>query len=333
MSLLCAMLVVALHVFPSNDANFIVRFIDKYFAYGLGRIAVPYFFMLSGYFIGRHATEQGWWRTCVRKRIQSLFVPYIIWNIAFTLLVLSSIILANHSSGRSVFSGFDRINWFRIVGMDPYCQPINGVTWYIRALFMYLAISPLFVFLLRKSSCIVLGLIGILYLLYFDPVSTLRTARFFSACFSLEGFFYYVMGLFVAVNHPRIQIVNRSSAIVAALLLFGGGMTLLRMYFWCHQDIIIFNCARVVVIPLWLTGIWMLMPYKELPGWMCNASFAIFVMHPFVIYVYKNIMKGAVDSLGGYLGCVVVSVALPMWIASWLRTHMIRIAGIVLGGR
>ena len=41
------------------------------------------FFWLSGFFLGRHQNEQGWWRSALVKRVSTLIVPYVLWNAAY----------------------------------------------------------------------------------------------------------------------------------------------------------------------------------------------------------------------------------------------------------
>ena len=40
-------------------------------------LAVPFFFMVSGYFPARHFDETGWWIRETGMRMQSLPVPYL----------------------------------------------------------------------------------------------------------------------------------------------------------------------------------------------------------------------------------------------------------------
>ena len=48
-------------------------------AHGLGKIAVPFFFLASGYFLAGHLDEDGWYGRKVKKRVFSLVIPLLLW--------------------------------------------------------------------------------------------------------------------------------------------------------------------------------------------------------------------------------------------------------------
>ena len=49
---------------------------------GVFGIAVPFFFICSGYFLARHMEECGWWRRECIKRARTLLAPYVFWCLA-----------------------------------------------------------------------------------------------------------------------------------------------------------------------------------------------------------------------------------------------------------
>ena len=81
MSLLCAFLVVSIHVdWPSDVPLSAGWVLSNALAGGYAGIAVPFFFVVSGYFLAKHFDEDGWWRREVTKRINSLVVPFFLWT-------------------------------------------------------------------------------------------------------------------------------------------------------------------------------------------------------------------------------------------------------------
>ena len=68
-----AVLIVALHVMnfaqPADAASWWLRSVVHG---GVCSMAVPFFFLASGWFFGRHVDEQGWWLRELKKRVRTI---------------------------------------------------------------------------------------------------------------------------------------------------------------------------------------------------------------------------------------------------------------------
>lgn len=89
MALVCAVLVVGIHVKWPHDTAFSLGWFGYHFIKeGIACIAVPFFFTVPGFFLGRHFGEDGWWRRAVFKRVLSLVVPFYIWCLVAVLITV-----------------------------------------------------------------------------------------------------------------------------------------------------------------------------------------------------------------------------------------------------
>jgi len=123
------------------------------------------FFVLSGYFLGLHTNERKWWKTACVKRITTLLVPYVCWNILY--FVVYAIGGISHESG---LLGVNKIFGFTL-GLAPICYPM----WYVKTLYIFVMLSPVFVWclhLFRKDiarACLLFAMIGTyIFALYFN---------------------------------------------------------------------------------------------------------------------------------------------------------------------
>ena len=91
MKLLCAFLVVAIHTHPFQDINSIMHY---YFSEVLVRIAVPFFFVSSGYFYIKSLIEG---RNIFKKYIIRLLKTYVSWSFIYLILQLFIIVNSNES--------------------------------------------------------------------------------------------------------------------------------------------------------------------------------------------------------------------------------------------
>ena len=121
-------------------------------------VAVPLFFVISGFlFFG---TETWAWRTYlqkIKKRINTLVVPYFVWNlVAFLVFCLKHEIpsvfprIAEVTIDFSFFSkGFFYNTAFPKLHGVPVV-PFDGPLWYVRDLVFLIIISPLVFYAMKK---------------------------------------------------------------------------------------------------------------------------------------------------------------------------------------
>lgn len=146
LGLLCSILVVAYHVEWPKEVPFSLGwFVYQGIADGLARMAVPFFFVVSGFFLARHCGEKGWWLRETRKRARSLLQPFFLWSLAALLVsLLSPVIdgmLTKHLAETS--SRLPRLaDLPRFFGLDFSRYPLNYPLWYLRCLFVLVFLSP-----------------------------------------------------------------------------------------------------------------------------------------------------------------------------------------------
>ena len=156
MGVLCMGFVVAIHVAGRELSGFapgsLMWWWEALGHYGLFLVAVPFFFICSGYFLAGHVSESGWWFRECRKRIKSLFVPYVCWCLIFAMLGVGMYMVSNAVNGRPLIESgrFGWRFWAGVFGVHPFSSPRLFPLWYVRALLMFVALSPLLVRYLLK---------------------------------------------------------------------------------------------------------------------------------------------------------------------------------------
>ena len=153
-SLLCAAMVVGIHVDGYQIPWSGMWLWNRFGHNGVFLIAVPFFFTVSGFMLAGHYAcldsdsrlfDWGVWRDECVKRIRSLLVPYLIWCSAAVLLACVPAIAANLLHGRDLLantpSGW---RWWTIAyGLYPFTYPNVVPLWYLRTLMILVFISPL----------------------------------------------------------------------------------------------------------------------------------------------------------------------------------------------
>lgn len=158
MSLVAVVMVVFIHTAQHPAYEMWSWWSMQIFGHGICNMAVPFFFIVSGYFLGHHFGESGWWRTQVLKRVKTVLVPFFAWNLICFVHSMGYALMTNLKVG--VAWNFelpvDSVSLMRVLGVYPD-YPFSVPTWYLRALFLYVLISPIF----ARKGYVVLFLVGV----------------------------------------------------------------------------------------------------------------------------------------------------------------------------
>ena len=138
-----------MHQLPFYEPG-IVTFIKEFFANGLGELAVPVFFIFSGYLL---AASSNSYFTILKKRFHSIFLPYTIWTFLYfagwVLLKHFHFTYGNPVSGWREWSFIDY--FVRFIGYYHNLRfPFVGSFWFLRDLMILIVISPILIFVAKR---------------------------------------------------------------------------------------------------------------------------------------------------------------------------------------
>lgn len=131
---------------------------------GISGVAVPLFYFISGVLFFKSVNRVKDCISGIRKRILSLLVPYMIWNVIFVgwYLVMSII------PGISGFINSDMLSHFSIntpiVSLDYLLlEPAGFHLWFLRDLILYVFLSPLIYVACKRFPLVAYLLIFVLF--------------------------------------------------------------------------------------------------------------------------------------------------------------------------
>lgn len=139
----------------------------------LTQIAVPYFFLVSGFFFFKYSyynsTE---YLVMVRKKWNTLILPYLIW---------STIGLIEQMAAREY--AIDSLNKLLF---DLLLSEWNGPLWYVRTLIIFMFVYPLYGWIFKINNLILYSIVIIILLYLWNPVDC--------GIFSSEGILFFFLG-------------------------------------------------------------------------------------------------------------------------------------------
>ena len=138
---------------------------------GICRIAVPLFMLFSGYFFfkGLEVWDKSLYCEKLRKRINTLLLPYLAWNLLAFLLTFgyTALRLKLHEELDPSFLNQVRgWNFFRIFWNYNEGMPIDYPLWFVRDLFLFTIASPLLFFFIKKGQLAFIIILALIYLAF-----------------------------------------------------------------------------------------------------------------------------------------------------------------------
>lgn len=224
MGFICALLVISIHVVWPCDSICLTWYINEFVRKGVATIAVPYFFIVSGYLLAAHFDENNWYRSELVKRVFSLVIPFFAWSfIAFVFAPPFSVI----GDIVKMHPAITKMSWSLSqiaceFGLDLTCTPNIPALWYMRCLFIFIVIAPVFNFLVDKFRLgwLIVSFFAIM-ILAIRPIGNDALQGFFTFGFSLHGMFYFSVGIYL--RRFNVEFYSRICAVICLV----GGMTIL----------------------------------------------------------------------------------------------------------
>ncbi|MEC4049936.1 acyltransferase [Flavobacterium sp. SUN046] len=141
--------------------------IEDFISFHICRVAVPSFFMISGYLLlFNYKWTISSYLQKLKKRFHSLVLPYFLWVSLWTLFFITISFVPQLKSFINNPISITHSLWE--IGVTIYTHPICYQFWFIRDLIVLVLCSPLLYYLVQKTGIII---IGIAYLnLIFAPI-------------------------------------------------------------------------------------------------------------------------------------------------------------------
>jgi surface polysaccharide O-acyltransferase-like enzyme len=270
---------------PSFDIHGLILSLS-YVIYGIGRLAVPFFFIFSGYFFTKSILKGAQINILYLRAFRKLFIAFICYQILYGLIPLTSV---DFHKRAAIYGWLRTLYWyFQNLIHHPFNSIFLGTKyhlWFLPALIVGVSTVALCYYFNKKEY---LGFIACVAYL----INILCKEILFNATFLSSSPVIILMGLSAGITYVSWGSlianfsINRNIAnifIVCGVILFLFQYLLLSIYHINPQ-----STVYIGVLPL-LSGVFMLALLN--PQWGRNTFFPklglvtlwIYGVHPFVI--------------------------------------------------
>ena len=310
-----AVFVVAIHTHPGISIG---KNADFYITDVLTKIAVPYFFVTSGFFIGRKLSfnEDGTLYSSnilyVKHYLRRILLLYIIWSVFYGCVELYEWLLTPSCERISILS------FFVSCGMSFLFVGTYYHMWYLQS--MILAVIALFLFLriISYKNLTIIGcvtyIIGSVVNIYMsDTISSISATLYYRCfynvfCIALP---FIIWGIFIARYHRPI----RYSFVLAPIFYLLYIVEASFVHFSCDSNMSVSRLTMLLPTTVFIFNV-----IKETPINISEKASTIFrqlstliyFIHPLVIFGIGHIMKDFqnVNSFIWFISIVFLSIIL-----------------------
>jgi surface polysaccharide O-acyltransferase-like enzyme len=166
-------------------------FAQTIISYGITRIAVPLFFIISGYLFFFTFKGNADFVVKIKKRFHTLLIPYLFWvlfGIVFYYL-LQSVPQTQGFFTKKLIKDYSSYDFFEAI----FLKIIPYQFWFIRDLIVLTLLSPLLYFIIKK--------INFWFLLIVFPFWILTLDNIF---FTSESILFFCFGIYLSIHNPEI---------------------------------------------------------------------------------------------------------------------------------
>jgi fucose 4-O-acetylase-like acetyltransferase len=314
--------------------GYVSQLIQDLVSQGLAGIAVPLFFVMSGYlfFFGFEWSLNSYTNK-LRRRAGSLLIPYLFWNsLTLSLLALAQWLSAGrvHLSGSHVpvasYGWYDCLN--SLLGITR--SPVSYQFWFIRDLMLMVLAVPILQLILRTAPLMFLCAIALLWLLGVWPV-------YAPSC---EACFFFYAGAYVAFTKHSLFCVDRYAkgvlSVYAVMLVLDMLTRDAGLHGYVHRLGILFGVTSALCASRYIVRHEKLRVFL---AWASGCSFFVFAVHEPMLTILRHVSYKLLSPVSS-LTVLVLYFAVPtLVICVSIMAHVLlkkiapRFLRVVLGGR
>ena len=349
-----AVLVVILHsnitclniggeIFPLDCNHFpIYRPISFLFSELIASLAVPTFFVISGYFFFNGLiTSNGTLNSNIyieklKRRTKTLLLPYLLWNLIYLLIffVGQSIFSDIMSDGNKRIADYELLDYLNVFWSGYHNYSICAPLWFVRNLMVMILLAPIFVFLFRKTKCTTLILFLFVWLLELGAIVD---------GIDFKSLFFFYGGGYVSYNKFNMKVLMQKKWFFVVIYIL---VDLFLMFFCVDNDDFfsrtIQRLSLILGVPtLIIIGIFISNEFttNKCIRFLNQSNFFIFSYHFFplglIMKLFLVIFKPQTDFtiLFIYFSCPVIVVLIGLLLFYFIKNIAPKVAFALTGGR
>lgn len=184
-------------------------FLQDFISNGFTRIAVPLFFVISGYlFVLDQKYELNNFFLKMKKRVRTLVLPYLIWTLFGFLFyfILQSIPQSQSFFTKKLIKDYSFLEWINAI----INEPIPYQLWFLKDLIVMVLLSPIIFFLIKQAKAFFLIIIFCFWIFNQDTIFL-----------TSEALLFFSFGIYIRIFKTKTIEITDKNAIIIGLFWIG----------------------------------------------------------------------------------------------------------------
>lgn len=329
---------------------FVVNFVSSV----LASVSVPLFFVFAGFlFFYRRDFDGSVYRQKLKSRAMTLFVPYIMWNIAVIFWKLTKDVLlasSSYSNSVEIHLSFVRIfNTFfcnttdngifvypSVIDSSSGVFPINVPLWFVRDLMVLVILSPVIYWLIKKAG---VWFVVVLCIAWYTTQLYLTKGSY--AAMLITASFFFSLGAFFSIRKENIVFVFRkfryAPAIYIVVALADALTKGMEFNVYINKAGIILGIVSAIVVVSCLVE----HNKVKVNTTLANSSFFVYALHtlllcPIGIILFTKLHipeDNPFAMLALYFATPIITVAICLALYVLIKRYIPKVSNLLTGGR
>lgn len=308
-------------------------FVQDFISQGLTRVAIPIFFLISGFFLFKNFSYSTYPKI-LKTRYYSLFIPYLFWSI----LVIGVFYILQNLPMTSVFFDSRLIENLSITALFKIAliNPKNYPLWFLRDLILLILISPAIYYFLYHHHRTYLSILTVLWLFFYEYNVTAFTL------YKPDILLFFSLGGYMVLFREKILTWKVSTNVLLVLSLVYIVLLTAKTYIsWTYDtNFFIEIFLRKISIFIGIIVIWFSLDRVSFKPFhsLIPFTFLLFVFHEPLLTIFK---KGLLYVLGdSHISAMIIYFMTPaltifvlVLLGRFLQKHLPKTTSVVTGNR
>lgn len=320
---------------PNTFISFSNIFMQNIISEGLTHMAVPIFFLISGYLLFQNfniSTYQG----KILKRVHTLFIPYLFWT---TLVILIYFILQLVPGISHYFNDtlIKDLSMQELI-IKTWVNPKNYPLWFLRDLIFLTIFSPLIFYFVKKSPKIFFIIIAFLW--FFGLIQPSTDISFYKS----ESILFFSIGAYFAIISDKLISIKVSNKLFLCLVSIYFILLIFKALFLTiypdESGILIIIIIHNTSVLFGIAALWFLLDrynFAQL-SFLTSFTFLFYVFHEPALGIlrkgsYAIFGKTPLVSMISYVIIPILILILLTIFGSILKKYFPRVGSVVTGNR